>query len=100
MINRWELIEQLTQNLKSQDKLDFYDKERVEKCLIDYIEVYQEVYSRENDEILSEFGIKIPINKEDILKGLNRGYKAQLSVFEKLGGNIFEYPKNLEELTK
>ena len=91
-----ELIKRFLEDSKFQDKLD-YDKEKAENCLIDYIDIYQEIYSMEDNEISDELGI---INKEDALKRLETVYKVQLNVFKKFGGNISEYPKSLENLIK
>jgi hypothetical protein len=95
-----KLIEQFMEDSKFQDKLDVYDNEKVEKSLINYIELYQEVYSMEEDELLDVLGRDIYRDKKDILKGLNRGYKFQLKISKRLGINISEYPRSLEDLMK
>ena len=93
-----ELIKRFLENSKYQDKLDFYDKEETEKCLIDFIEAYQDLYFMEDNEILDELGKDILMSKRDILKGLERYYRSQLNILKRLGVDISEYPKGLEDL--
>ena len=82
--------------------MGFYanDKEEAEKILIDYIEIYKDVYSGKENEILKKFVEDIKTNKEDTLKDLDRFYKVQLNISKRLGVDISEYPKSLENLTR
>lgn len=72
-----------------------------EEHLIDVIDLYQSIYDLdEGEEVLVSLVEKLGVDKEGILRGLEKGYKVYLNNFKELGGNISEYPKGLEDLVK
>jgi hypothetical protein len=84
------------EKIKQDTKLAIYDSEEYLETLIVF---YQQIssFDEEEKDKLSE---KLGIDKEKMLKGLESSYKIHLFNLKRLGGNISEYPKNLEDLTK
>jgi hypothetical protein len=74
---------------------------RDEKAIVDAIEIYQNIYSlEEDDETMKKITKKIGKDKKTVLEGLENEYKIHLYNLKRLGGDISEYPKRLEDLTK
>ena len=96
------IIDNAFRSYKFQDKLICRNtSEIVEEFLINSIDFYNDFYFLdENDprckQICSIFGY----NKENILKYLKENYQIQLSLLKEIGGDVSEYPRNLEELIK
>lgn len=97
-----KIINNAFKRYKSQDRLIGRDTlDIIGEFLINSIEFYQDFYFLdENDpkckKICSVFGY----NKENILRHLKENYQIQLSLLKDIGGDISEYPRNLEELIR
>jgi len=72
-----------------------------EKSLIEAINLYQDIYDLEkDDQELIQLVADTKTSKEELLHGLERIYKINLNYLKILGGNLSEYPKDLENLVK
>jgi hypothetical protein len=99
-------FDKITKNINENVKEQVEDGTKLailnnQDSLIKIIEDYQDVYFQEEDNgilnIPSEEAIK---KKEGILFNIQNDYKSLLNNLKKLGANVSEYPKDLEDLVK
>ena len=68
-----------------------------EKSLIEAINLYQDIYDLEkDDQELIQLVADTKTSKEELLHGLERIYKINLNYLKILGGNLSEFPKDLD----
>ncbi len=81
------------------EKLRDYSRERAEKCLSDYIEIYKDICSLEGENLIS-FEKENGETKKEKLLGLESKYKFLLNILKEKRIDISEYPKSLEDSVK
>jgi len=74
---------------------------KIEEFLINSIELYPNIYFLdENDPKSKQICTCFRYNKKEILSFLKQNYQDQLFLLKNMGGDISDYPNDLEELIK